>query len=101
MRIMPYRTGFYTSLPKSEITQRQKEYAVKTSHGHGWVHLAWIANPDDEIYQVQKREDGKWKPVVSARFGSFLSNEGGIFRVMAEQLDGGKMEPDWRSGDPS
>ena len=83
MRLMPYRTGFYTSIPRAQIIQQQKKHAVKTTCGFGWVHLGWIADPADEHYRIELYTEGMWLPIGEASFGSYLSQAGGRLRVLA------------------
>jgi len=41
--------------------------------GNNWIHLGWIANPDEEYYTIElKNVHGTVKKVGTTQFGSFL-----------------------------
>lgn len=102
----PLATGFYGSIARDAVRERQERTGVRAASGPGWVHLGWIADPEREAYVVERREGGAWRAWERARLGSFLAAEGGELRVRARPHRGGaervlgeaRVEPD--SGTP-
>jgi hypothetical protein len=85
----PLSTGFYGSIPRSAVRQRQQRYGIQVANGTGWTHLGWIADPDGEQYWIERREQGGWHRFGRTRFGSYLARQAGTYRVRAERRDGG------------
>lgn len=79
---VPLSTDFYGSIPKELVQKRQSEYKVKSVSGNNWIHLGWIADPDDEEYIIQLKQNNTWKYIGNTQFGSFLFRGGGEFRVL-------------------
>jgi len=78
----PLKTDFYSSIPRQEVLERQRRYGVQLSYGAGWTHLGWIADPEQESYQVVKIVDGYPQEVGKSNFGSFLlHNAQGTYQV--------------------
>jgi beta-fructofuranosidase len=87
----PLRRGFWGSVPRDAVRERQERHGVKAAAGAGWIHLGWIADPERERYAIERRRGGGWEPCGRARFGSFLwRGEGGAFRVRALPRGGGE-----------
>jgi arabinan endo-1,5-alpha-L-arabinosidase len=85
----PLAVGFYTSLPRDQIRQRQEHYGLRLASGPGWAHLGWIADPQGERYRVEQRSGESWRQAAETRFGSFVvTPPGGSFRVWACPVDG-------------
>ena len=85
----PLKTDFYSSITRQEVSLRQQETGLKLVQGTGWAHLAWIADPDNEVYIIEKYDGDGWLPVGQARFGSYLvRGAGGRYRVRALPADG-------------
>jgi len=80
----PLQTDFYGSIPKELVQQKQAYYKVKCLSGNGWIHLGWIANPDEEEYIIELQDnDGSFKKIGTAQFGSYLyRGSGGTFNVV-------------------
>lgn len=87
----PLRTDFYGSLPREAVPGRQEQVGVRVAAGMGWAHLGWIADPLHETYWIERRQGDGWQAVGRARYGSFLVRQGGVYRVVAERLDGGAL----------
>lgn len=87
---MPSKTDFYSSIKKDEIHLLQQKFGLKVNCSHDWIHLGWIANPDEDNYIILKRSDNDvWTKIGSSRFGSFLisglkPSTSYIFRVRNE-----------------
>ncbi len=80
----PLRTDFYSSLTRESVQERQKEAGVKVVAGPGWLHLGWVADPENESYRVEQRDGDKWRLIEKVRFGSCLVHQGGgQYRVWA------------------
>ncbi|MCX7678988.1 MAG: hypothetical protein N2316_07190, partial [Spirochaetes bacterium] len=80
---IPLSTDFYGSIPKGEVRTKQSQYKIKSLSGNNWIHLGWIADPDNEEYLIQLQQNGKWHQIGKAQFGSFLyRGRGGHFRVI-------------------
>jgi hypothetical protein len=86
----PLATGFYGSIRREEVRAHQERHGVRAARGPGWIHLAWIADPDRERYVIEHRDpraggaDGDWRARGRTRLGSFLvEGRGGEFRVRA------------------
>jgi len=78
----PLETGFYSSLPQSEVPERQQQIGVQVVNGPGWSHLAWIADPNHETYRIVRQVDGQPQTVGRAHYGSFLLHDPvGIYQV--------------------
>lgn len=78
----PLRTDFYSSITKEEVSPEQQHTGLKVVEGNGWVHFGWIADPDNEIYNIEKRSGDSWQLVGQTRFGSYLVRDGnGKYRV--------------------
>jgi hypothetical protein len=85
----PLSADFYSSISRSQVTTYQKAYGVQTVSGPGWVHLGWVAHPEEESYRVEQQINGAWTELGKTRFGSLLvSGQGGSFRVWAEPRSG-------------
>lgn len=70
---LPAKTDFFSSIKKDEILSFQQKFGIKVNCGPEWIHLGWIANPDEGRYVISKQsEDGNWVKIGGARFGSFL-----------------------------
>jgi len=49
---------------------------LKIARGAGWVHLGWVADPEQERYLIKTRnEEGKWAEIDRVVYGSWLSSE--------------------------
>jgi hypothetical protein len=84
MRSMPYKRGFYGSLPPEYLPQIQKTIGVRVVKGHDWFHLGWIADPNFEYYRVEKWYGDGWEEVARTSFGSYMAyGESGRWRVIA------------------
>lgn len=71
----PLQTYFYGSIPKELVQQRQAYYKVKSVSGNGWIHLGWIADPDEEDYHMTSRDGIHWNNysiIVKAPFNKFF-----------------------------
>jgi len=85
----PLKTDFDSSITREEVSLKQQETGLKLVQGTGWAHLAWIADPDNEVYIIEKYDGDGWLPVGQARFGSYLvRGAGGRYRVRALPADG-------------
>ena len=85
---LPLKADFYSSIPRELIGQWQQQYGIRAVEGPGWIHLGWIADPEKEIYSIQKYNNLTWQEIGQAEFGSFLLRDsGGIYRVVAEPRD--------------
>lgn len=82
----PLETDFYGSISRQEVRDYQEKIGVQVATGPGWGHLGWIADPEKEYYEVEKRIGDAWILVGKARYGSFLVHESGEFRVVAVSL---------------
>jgi hypothetical protein len=81
----PLSTDFYSSISRSQVSQYQQVYGVQAASGPGWVHLGWVAHPEEERYRIEQQINGAWTELGKTRFGSFLaSGEGVSFRVWVE-----------------
>lgn len=79
----PLATDFYGSIPKDLVQKRQSQYKVKSVSGNNWIHLGWIADPNNEEYIVQIKQNDSFKNIGSTQFGSFFyRGTGGEFRVI-------------------
>ncbi|MGQ9842716.1 MAG: hypothetical protein ACUVRK_04045 [Spirochaetota bacterium] len=80
----PLQTYFYGSIPKELVQQKQAYYKVKSVSGNGWIHLGWIANPDEEEYLIELQKNaGSFKKIGTTQFGSYLyRGSGGTFKVV-------------------
>ncbi len=78
----PLSTDFYGSIPKELVQKRQSHYKVKSVSGNNWIHLGWIADPDNEEYIVQIKQNGSFTHIGNSQYGSFLYRGGGEFRVV-------------------
>ncbi|MBM3152868.1 MAG: hypothetical protein FJZ96_11835 [Chloroflexi bacterium] len=89
----PLETGFYSSVPRAGLPQRQAEVGVRVASGSGWIHLGWIADPENETYRIEFNGDGTWQELGQVEFGSFLHHSaGGTYRVWRVPKDGGSPE---------
>ncbi len=81
---LPLTTNFYSSIPKEMVQIRQRQHGIKTVTGNRWIHLGWIADPDNEEYIIEIETEGSiWKKIGTSQFGSFLyRGTGGTFRVV-------------------
>jgi beta-fructofuranosidase len=79
----PLPRDFYGSIPRERVRERQLAVGVRVATGPGWLHLAWIADPERERYHVERLEAGSWRRVARPRLGSWLGREGGRYRVWA------------------
>ncbi len=87
----PLKTDFYSSITREEVSLKQQETGLKLVQGAGWAHLGWIADPDNEVYSIEKYNGDGWLPVGQARFGSYLVHAaGGRYRVRALPAAGGE-----------
>jgi hypothetical protein len=87
----PLKTDFYSSIAREEVSLMQRETGLKLVQGAGWAHLGWIADPDNEVYSIEKYNGVGWLPVGQARFGSYLVHAaGGRYRVRALPAAGGE-----------
>lgn len=79
------KTDFYGSIHRDEVAQLKHEFKVKVARGRDWTHFGWIADPEREIYQIERLEDkDHWMPVGTAVYGSWLTGSvSGQFRIMA------------------
>ncbi len=77
-------TGFYSSIPRDAVSERQARYGVRVASGPGWAHLGWIADPRSETYRIEREIEGRWEKVGEAEFGSYLLREAGRYRVWAQ-----------------
>ena len=83
----PLRTDFYGSISRKAVRAVQEGVGVRAATGPGWVHLGWIADPENERYRVERREGEGWRTVARPSFGSCLLREGGGFRVWCVAKD--------------
>ncbi|HET9908211.1 MAG TPA: hypothetical protein VFQ23_16285 [Anaerolineales bacterium] len=89
----PLTTDFYSSAAREGLLPRQNEAGVRTVSGSNWIHLGWVADPDNETYRIEKFMDGAWNEIGTAEFGSFLiSDGGGQFRVWRVPKNGSQPE---------
>jgi len=87
----PLKTDFYSSITREEVSLRQQETGLKLVQGAGWAHLGWVADPDNEVYSIEKYNGDGWSPVGQAHFGSYLVHPaGGRYRVRALPAAGGE-----------
>ena len=84
----PLSTDFYSSLPADQIPEYQKQIGVRATTGKGWIHLGWIADPEREIYRIERATGDRWLYVRDVVFGSFLNHDGGKYRVWAHPKNG-------------
>lgn len=86
----PLETDFYSSLPRELVPDRQSKYGVQVSRGSGWIHLGWIADPENETYRIDRFNEDAWVEMGEAQYGSFLIQDAssGTFRVVAYPKDG-------------
>jgi beta-fructofuranosidase len=85
----PLKTDFYSSINRESVQARQKTVGVKVVVGRGWLHLGWVADPEQESYRIEQRDEDAWKTVEQTSFGSCLLHQGGgQFRVWAVPVDG-------------
>ena len=86
---LPLKTDFYGSIKREDASSLQQQTGIKVSRGPGWVHLGWIADPDQETYRVERFSEGKWNALGAVIFGSYLAHQdSGRYRVWAVPLDG-------------
>ena len=83
MRLMPYPTDFYGSISRADAQQRQAEIGLKLAGGQNWAHLGWIADPENEIYRIERHSETGWEKTAECEFGSFLCRESGAYRVVS------------------
>jgi len=69
---LPADTDFYGSIGKQEIKQFQELHQIKFVSGSDWIHLGWIADPDNESYLVYRKQGDAWLHLEEVEFGSFL-----------------------------
>lgn len=69
---LPAKTDFYSSIKKEDIVKFQRLWGVKTVAGTNWIHLGWIADPEDERYTVHIDDNNNWRILGETRFGSYL-----------------------------
>ncbi len=82
-------TGFYGSLPREQVGERQRRVGLRVASGSGWSHLGWIADPGRERYRVERHTEAGWATVAATRFGSHLVRTPGRYRVQAIASAGG------------
>lgn len=81
---MPLKTDFYGSIQREDVSYLQQQVGVRVNQGPGWIHLGWIADPENETYRVEKGEGDKWDELGTVQFGSYLSRRGGgLYRIWA------------------
>ncbi|MCJ7772048.1 MAG: hypothetical protein MUP22_02825, partial [Desulfobacterales bacterium] len=80
---LPLKTDFYGSIPHEKVRGLQEKYGLKTAHGRGWAHLGWIADPENEDYIIEKQTNNNWQYAGNSKFGSFLVQESGTYKVWA------------------
>ena len=69
---LPAKTDFYSSISRADIRTLQQKFGVKTASGPGWIHLGWIAHPEQERYRVYRIDEGAETLLGETRYGSFL-----------------------------
>ena len=86
---LPLKTDFYGSIKREDTSSLQQQSGVRVCSGPGWVHLGWIAHPENETYRVDRLFVTEWDTLGTASFGSYFSRDtGGRYRVWAIPLDG-------------
>ncbi len=79
---MPLKTDFYGSISREAVAGLQAQFGVQTVSGLGWIHLGWIANPEQETYRIETSTAQGWQEIGQTKYGSFLYRGlGGSFRV--------------------
>lgn len=80
----PLDADFYSSIPRDQVRQRQAQHQVQVASGPGWAHLGWVADPEREVYRIEKWVNGAWEETAEVAYGSYLlKREGGSYRVWA------------------
>ena len=87
---LPLKTDFYGSIARDQVRDEQFKHGVRTAVGNGWIHLGWIADPDNESYTVEKRSGSAWIKTGESAFGSYLTHDlTGNFRVIVKSKKDG------------
>jgi hypothetical protein len=85
----PLKADFYGSIGQDAVAGLQEQFGVLSTCGPGWVHLAWVADPQSEQYRIELQSPAGWETLGRTAFGSFLvRNREGLFRVWAIDKDG-------------
>ena len=79
----PLATDFYGSIRRQETRDLQVRHGLKVVPNARWLHLGWIADPEQEAYEIERWQNGAWQEVGRATTGSFLVREPGRYRVRA------------------
>jgi hypothetical protein len=85
----PLKTDFYGSIARGQVRDLQERFGIKIAGGAGWIHLGWIADPENETYIIENKFDGLWKKIGETNYGSFLVYDlSGKFRIIALAKNG-------------
>lgn len=69
---LPAKTDFYSSITQKEIPHYQKIFGLKANAGSTWVHLGWVADPENQKYLVYRDGRDGEKLIATCRYGSAL-----------------------------